>query len=91
MAAPSTPKPLVAGQLATGNGFYRGFTVRETTGAAPAVVQLFDNTAGSGTLLDTIQLPQGTDDRGDFSDGARFVNGIFAVITGTVEGSVFIS
>ena len=88
--ASSRPKPIAAGQLFTGTGIYRGFSLRETSGAALATVQLFDNTAGSGTLLDTIQLPQSMDDRYDFNEGVFFTAGIFAVITGAVEGSIFV-
>ena len=86
----SRPVTFAAGKLLGNPGIYTGFALRETTGAAAAVVRLWDNTsAASGQLLDTIQLPQGTDDRADYVHGIWAVNGIFAeVVSGSVEGVV---
>jgi hypothetical protein len=83
--------PVAAGQLKTGIGIYRGFTLRETSGTNPAVVQIFDNTAGSGTLLETVQLPAGSSQRFDYT-AIWYSLGMFVVITGTgtVEGSILI-
>lgn len=85
----AAPIVLGAGQLVTGPGSFKGITVRETAGVA-ATVRLFDNTSGAGTLIGTYGLPAlGSIDSGHLA-GRRFVNGLFAVITGTVEGSVFV-
>lgn len=81
--------PLAPGALQAGAGHFAGWTVRETAGAV-ATVRLFDNaSAGTGTLLAAVNLAA------DSSDVAYIgpiwaVNGVFAVITGTVEGSVFV-
>ena len=87
---PGVPKALAAGALQANQGVLRGIAIRETAGAA-ATVRLFDNaSAGSGTLLGAYNLAAlGTVDL-DYPRGRQFVNGVFAVITGTVEGSIFV-
>jgi len=71
-----------------------GFTLTENAGTpAAAQIRLYDNaSAASGTILATLKfvaseskfsLPQG--------DGVYFTAGVFAqVVSGSVEGSVFI-
>lgn len=85
----STPVVLAAGQLVTGRGALREVTIRETAGSA-AIVQLFDNTSGTGTLIGTYGLTAKQSIVDTASNPRRFLNGVFAVITGTVEGSIFV-
>ena len=67
---------------------YCGFSIRETAGAT-AVVRIYDNTANSGTLLDSVQL-SANESRAEFYEPGIEVNiGIRVdVVSGTVEGSV---
>lgn len=90
MSAQSTPIPLTAassGAVVTGQGTLRGFWL--VTSAA-ATVTLYDNTAASGTVLAQWTTAGANADKGfDFSDGARFVTGVYvSVSAGTVTGSV---
>lgn len=70
---------------------YHGFTIRETSGVAVAVVNIYDNaSAASGTLLDTISLAANESAREDYlPQGIRAGNGIYVdVVSGAVAGSV---
>lgn len=69
---------------------YCGFTIRETSGSAAAVVRLFDNaSAASGTILEEISLAQGESRSEYYGAGIRAVNGIYAdVVSGAVAGSI---
>jgi hypothetical protein len=73
----------------TGAGYYNGYSLRETAGAA-AVVRIYDNTAASGTILDTVALAANESAREYYpSPGIRVENGLyFQVVSGTVEGSL---
>ena len=86
---PAGPKALGAGQLALGPGRWRGLSVRETAGAV-ATVRLFDNTAGSGLLLATIGLAANGSLTVLEEAGVSFAVGVFAVLTGTTEGSIYL-
>lgn len=85
--------PGTSGEVAgSGPGEYLGYSVRETSGSAAAYVILYDNaSAASGEILDEIQLAQSASadsppvKRGQ---GKQVVNGIYAAITGAVQGSV---
>lgn len=73
-------------------GSYRGITVRETTGSATAKVVLYDNaSAASGPILEEVSLSAGASfDQNYPPPGDRFVgNGLYAQVTGAIEGSVF--
>lgn len=90
MSDPCVPIPLVtATALVTGQGALSGITIAETAGAV-ATVKLYDNTAGSGTLIGTYKLAAATSVDVDYSQERRFRTGLFCVITGTVEGSAFV-
>lgn len=73
-----------------GPGQYFGFAVRETSGTASATVRVYDNTANSGTLLDTIQLVAGESAREWYGpQGLPYFTGIRVdVVSGAVEGSI---
>lgn len=88
-ATPSVPITLGAGQLVLSVGDLQGVSFRETAGAV-ATVRLFDNTAGSGVLLGTYGFTALQSIDIDISQKRRFKTGVFAVITGTVEGSIFV-
>lgn len=71
-------------------GYYVGFTIRETAGAA-AVVRIWDNaSAASGTLLDTIALAANQSIADALPGGGlRALNGIYVEkVSGAFEGSV---
>jgi len=70
---------------------YRGFSVRETTGTAAAVIRLYDNAStNSGTILEEIGLAPGESAREFYGDGGvKVSNGIYCdIVSGTVTGSV---
>lgn len=87
--APSRPKALAPGALVANNGIYTGYSLRETAGAA-AVVRLWDNpAAASGTILATIALAANASK--DASVLGVWFTGVFVeIVSGTVEGSVYI-
>lgn len=89
MSEMSTPIAFAAGQLVTGAGALREVTLRETAGAV-ATVKLFDNTSGSGTLIGTYGFLALQSIDISINNTRRFKTGIFAVVTGTVEGSIFV-
>jgi len=70
--------------------YYRGFTIRETSGSAAAVVRIYDNaSAASGTLLDEISLAPGESAREWYETGIWAANGVYVdVVSGAVAGSV---
>ncbi|MGH8575340.1 MAG: hypothetical protein ACREXJ_00140 [Gammaproteobacteria bacterium] len=67
---------------------YRGYSVRETAGAA-AVVRVYDDpAAAAGTLLDTIALAANAS-QNVLHDGVFAASGVFVdVVSGAVEGSI---
>lgn len=90
MHSSAQAKTFAAGSLAGGAGFYAGFSLRETAGAA-AVVRLWDNTSAAGKLIATIALPASSSKDFSVPAGVAFATGLFAeIVSGTVEGSVYI-
>lgn len=87
-------KPVAAGQLVLGVGEYGGVGLH-VTGAAAAAVRLWDGTAASGTLLETIELAaSGVDSWASFvlAPPVRFAVGLFVeIVSGAVEGSIRIA
>lgn len=75
--------------IVSGAATYRGFSLRNTSGAAVATVRIYDGTSGTGTLLDTIQLAA-SESRAEFYDaGVTALVGIFVkLVAGAIEGSV---
>lgn len=74
--------------LITGSGRYKGLTVRETGSAAASVV-LYDNTAASGTIIETVALAAGESATVWLEgDGLLFTTGVYVDVTGTLQGSV---
>ena len=72
---------------------YRGFSIMETTGNAPAVVRIYDNSsAASGTVLEQISLLPGESAREWYDSGVLTGNGVYVdVVSGSVAGSVRVS
>lgn len=70
--------------------YYRGFTIRETSGSATALVRIFDNaSAASGTVLDEIALNSGESAREWYESGVWATSGIYVdVVSGAVAGSI---
>jgi hypothetical protein len=79
------PINLAAGQLFTGPGVYQGMAV--IAGAA-ATVTLYDNTAGSGTVVAVAQLAGAGTVIDAPPAGVFFSKGLFAVLTGAPSGTV---
>lgn len=93
MGAPARRYNLAAGAVvaATVNGAYRGRTVRETAGST-AVVKVHQGGSATGALLDTISLAANGSSTVLDAEGVRFDGGVFIeIVSGTVEGSVFLA
>jgi hypothetical protein len=81
----AAPINLAAGQLITGPGTFKGLAM--IAGAA-ATVTLYDNTAGSGTIVAVAQLAGAGTVIDTPGDGVFFSKGLFAVLTGAPTGTV---
>ena len=83
--------PGVSGEI-TGShgGSYLGYTIRETAGSTAHVI-LYDNaSAASGPILEEIGLVANATSTANYLRPGRYVgNGIYAAVTGAIEGSVF--
>lgn len=92
MSTPAAPVALTGsdGQHFTGIGVLRGFTVRETAGAA-ARIRIHDGTSTSGAVIGASSLAANEAETIWLDDGVRFGTGLYVdVVTGAVEGSLFI-
>lgn len=87
------PLPRSTGSVVgTGPGSFLGYTVRETSGNSRATILLYDDTvAGAGgVLLEAITLNGGATASDEYpSPGRQVLYGIYAQITGSVEGTIF--
>lgn len=70
-----------------------GFAVRETTGAGAATFRLHDGNDATGPNVIPVTLAAGESSRDWFGDGGISLEGgcFLEVISGTVEGTVFLS
>jgi len=78
-------------QIASGDVYLAGWSFRETTGAAAALVELFDGSNTGGVMIATIGLAAGESIR-DTVGGHLLVvrNGLFvSVPSGIVTGSLW--
>jgi hypothetical protein len=67
----------------TGPGAFYGIHVREVTAVAAAgTLQVYDNTAASGTLVATIRLAADGEQNFEWPKGVKFQNGLHVVATG---------
>jgi len=72
------------------DGALMGFALRETSGAAPATIELRAHDA-SGDLIAPITLAAGASTHDWFAGGGiSFADGLFVVVTGAVDGAVFL-
>lgn len=68
---------------------YRGFTARETSGSAAAVLRIFDGADNTGRLLETVRLAQSESTSDWNDDGLIVATSLYVeVVSGTVEGAV---
>ena len=80
---------IVSGVVIGAAGVYRGFSLRETSGTAPATVRLYNNaSAASGTIIETIQLNPGESRSESLPVGIAVVGIYFSLVSGAVEGSI---
>ncbi|HVD03182.1 MAG TPA: hypothetical protein VNF75_03480 [Candidatus Dormibacteraeota bacterium] len=77
--------------LAGGRYVFYGFSLRETTGAAAATVDIYDGGGTGGTLVAALDLAQGASDQLWLGDnGVLMVQGIYlSVVAGSVRGAVY--
>ena len=78
-------------QLISMGGLLMGWCMRETTGSAGAVVELYDGQGTSAMLIGTQGLGNGTSGSALFSDlGVEVESGVYAhVVTGTADVIVY--
>jgi hypothetical protein len=88
----SLSSSLSSNQIDNRSGRVRRVSVRETSGAADAVFQLFDGTDDSGQLLDTVSLSAGQSTRDYYRIGEYpYDGGLFlVVVSGVFEGAIVI-
>jgi len=89
----SRPQPFsTGGQIMTAGTFgaFAGLVVLDTSGAANQI-SIYDGTSAAGTLVCSIDVPAGKSGNLAPKTPRVFVNGLFAVCTGSVKASVFIS
>lgn len=75
------------GAVRSSASYYCGFSLRETAGST-ATVLVYDGTAATGTLLDTISLAANESAREFYPGGIFAAIGIYIDVTGTVQGSI---
>ena len=79
--------PVATGELRPGPARYFGFSVKESTGYAPATITVYDGQGG--IVLDAIVLAPGQSDRAIYADGGvPAQHGVYVVLTGSVIGSI---
>lgn len=71
-----------------------GWSLRETSGSAPATVRIYDGQDTGGTLLACIQVAASPSSASCLNlwlgSGVSITNGLYLDITGTIEGSVYV-
>lgn len=74
--------------VSTSAGRLVGWSVTETTGAGTASVKLYDG--NGGLLIASLPLTAGQSRTDSLTPGLGVVRGIYAVVTGSVEGTVWV-
>lgn len=79
-------------QLLTGSGQLLYFNMREPTGSAGGVVELYDGTSTASQRICSIGLPSGVSDTEQFNDnGIPFEHGLFKhMVTGAAVVTVLL-
>lgn len=82
--------PAVTGLVFSGRGVVRRISLRNTSAANPATVQLFDGTSTGGTLLDSISLAPSESCRDNYRHGEYpFYGSLYLnLVSGAVEGNI---
>lgn len=81
------------GAVVYGRNRFAGYSLRETTGAAPAVVRFRDGLDVSGVVVVTVQVPAGLSANVFLTPDTAvpFSVGVFVeVVSGALEGSLFL-
>lgn len=93
MSTPAAPLALTGsdGQHHSGVSVLRGWTIRETSGAAVARVKMHAGNSTSGAVVGEVSLAANGAETIWLDDGIACAGGIYVdVITGAVEGSLFV-
>lgn len=85
MSASVAKNVTATGTVHTGEGFYRGFSIGSSAGAA---VVIYDNTSASGTVLASFTLAANGFLHVDIPNGLRVANGIHLTASATISGHV---
>ena len=81
VALPAPPAPVL---------YYRGFSLRETTGLAVALVRLWDAASATGNIIDEISLAANESARENYPIAKVAKTGVYIeVVSGAVAGSIF--
>jgi hypothetical protein len=71
--------------------YYRGVSLRETTGSSPALVRVFDGTSATGNVLDEITFAPNESVREVYGPPKIARTGIYVqVVSGAIIGSVLV-
>lgn len=71
--------------------YYRGFSLRETSGASPALVRIFDGTTATGTVLDEVAFLAGESTRECYGPPKVAKVGIYVqIVSGAMTGSILV-
>ncbi len=91
MTAQASAVAAAAGAISAVPCTLRGWSIRDTSGSTNTV-KVFDNaSAGSGTVLLSVQLAGNASTPPlSIDNGLRAVNGLFVTATGAIEGSVWV-
>lgn len=85
-------RPIYANSLVWGDtGRLVGFSLRESSGSAPATVTWYDSHDAGGDLVATASLPAGGSVTHWFGPGGvSFGDGLFVAVTGAVAGTTYL-
>ena len=92
MASPGMPQPsgkislTTSGAVRSSGGWYYGYIV--TTATATGAINIYDNTAASGTVIDVIPATTAAGTQRVLAMGVPVSNGIFAEFAGGATGTV---
>ncbi len=68
--------------------YYRGFSIRETAGAA-ATIKVYDGIDATGTLIDSIAFTAGQSVRETYGPPKICKTGLYVqIVAGTIEGTI---
>jgi hypothetical protein len=85
MSAANARNVTATGTVHTGEGFYKGFTIGSTAGAA---VVIYDGVSAAGTVLASFTLAAAGFQHVDIPAGVRVATGIHLTASAAVQGHV---